>query len=287
MTVGVVTLVGIDLNPQDLFDGAVTGLVYGFLAIGVILLYRASGIVNFAYGAIGSLAAVLVAKLCLDWGWPYAPAFLVGVAASALISGAIEMTVVRRLFDAARITLFVATIGVAQLVLVLVINVPRVEGFGAAFPTPFTGTWQLSGGITLYASQVVALVVIPLVAVGLGWFLNRSIWGIAITATAANPDASRLAGLSPRRVSTLVWVLVGALAGLTSVLAAPLRSTPVSNLAPTGGVQLLVIALAVALLARMRSMLVAVVAGVAGYLLHLFARLKDQLVEVQGDEPPP
>ena len=107
-------MLGIDLNPQDLFDGAVTGLVYGFLAIGVILLYRASGIVNFAYGAIGSLAAVLVAKMVIDWSWPYVPALVVGVAASAAVAGAIEMTVVRRLFDSARITLFVATIGVAQ-----------------------------------------------------------------------------------------------------------------------------------------------------------------------------
>src|SRR4029077_2573426 len=143
-------------------------------------------------------------------------------------------------------------------VTVLVINVPRVEGFGAAFPTPLSGSWQLGGNITLYAPQVVALVVIPLVALALGWFLNRTTWGIAITATAANPDASRLAGLSPRRVSTLVWVLAGALAGLTTVLAAPLRSTPVANLAQASGIQILVIALAVALIARMRSMLVAV-----------------------------
>ena len=113
-----------------------------------------------------------------------------------LVAGAIEMTVVRRLFDSARITLFVATIGAAQLVTVLVINVPFAEGFGAAFPTPFRGTWQLGGDITVHAPQVMALVAIPLVALGLGWFLNRTIWGIAITATAANPDASRLAGLS-------------------------------------------------------------------------------------------
>ncbi|MET0904182.1 MAG: branched-chain amino acid ABC transporter permease, partial [Acidimicrobiales bacterium] len=260
---GVVTLLGIDFNPQDVFDGAVTGLVYGFLAIGVILLYRASGIVNFAYGATGSLAAVLVAKMVLDWSWSYGPALAVGVAASAAVAGAIEMSVVRRLFTSPRITLFVATIGAAQVVTVLVINVPRVDRFGAAFPTPVTGTWQLSDQITVHASQVMALVAIPVLALGLGWFLNRTIWGIAITATAANPDASRLAGLSPRRVSTLVWVLAGSLAGITTVLAAPLRATPVSSLAQASGIQLLVIALAVALLARMRSMTVAVVAGVA------------------------
>ena len=254
---------GVDLNPQDLFDGAVTGLVYGFLAIGVILLYRASGVVNFAYGATGTLAAVLVAKMVIDWDWPYVPALAVGVAASAAVAGAIEMTVVRRLFDSARITLFVATIGAAQLVTVLSINVPRVEGIGTAFPTPFGGTWQLGGRLTVHAPQVMALVAIPLVALGLGWFLNRTIWGIAITATAANPDASRLAGLSTRRVSTLVWVLAGALAGVTTVLAVPLRATPVNNLAQGSGIQLLVIALAVALLARMRSLLLAVVAGVA------------------------
>lgn len=109
----VITLAGIDLNPQDLFDGAVTGLIYGFLAIGIILVYRASGVVNFAYGATGSLAAVLVAKMVIDWNWPYVPALAVGVAASALAACAIEMTVVRRLFDSARITLFVATIGAA------------------------------------------------------------------------------------------------------------------------------------------------------------------------------
>jgi ABC-type branched-subunit amino acid transport system ATPase component/ABC-type branched-subunit amino acid transport system permease subunit len=260
--VGVVTVLGIDFNPQDVFDGAVTGLVYGFLAIGVILLYRASGIVNFAYGAIGSLAAVLVAKMCIDWNWPYVPAFLVGISASALVSCAIEMTVVRRLFDSARITLFVATIGVSQVVTVMVINVPRVDSFGATFPTPFAGRWSMGDNLVLYAPQVAALIVIPLVALSLAWFLNRTIWGIAITATAANPDASRLAGLSPRKMSTLVWVLAGGLAGITTVLAAPLRSTPVSNLAQGSGIQILVIALAVALIARMRSASVAVAVGV-------------------------
>ncbi len=131
---GVVTLLGVDFNPQDLFDGAVTGLVYGFLAIGVILLYRASGVVNFAYGAIGTLAAVLVAKMVIDWNWPYVPALLVGVAASAAVAGAIEMTVVRRLFDSARITLFVATIGAAQLVTVLVDQ--RAPRRGRRHPVP-------------------------------------------------------------------------------------------------------------------------------------------------------
>ena len=228
----VVTVLGVDLNPQDLFDGAVTGLVYGFLAIGVILLYRASGIVNFAYGAIGSLAAVLVAKMVIDWNWPYVPALVVGVAASAAVAGAIEMTVVRRLFDSARITLFVATIGVAQLVTVLVDQ--RAPRRGRRRRVPDAVQRHLAARRRHHGAR----------AAGrgarrrsrwwrsaLGWFLNRTIWGIAITATAANPDASRLAGLSTRQVSTLVWVLAGALAGVTTVLAAPLRSTPVTNLA--------------------------------------------------------
>ena len=145
MTVlGLVTALGIDLNAQDLFDGAVTGLVYGFLAIGVILLYRASGIVNFAYGAIGSLAAVLVAKMCIDWNWPYLPALLVGVAASSAVSCAIEMTVVRRLFDAARSRCSwprsACAVGDGA-----VINVPRADGVTATFPTLFSGSWQLAG----------------------------------------------------------------------------------------------------------------------------------------------
>ncbi len=252
----------VSANPQIIFDGVVTGLVYGFLAIGLILVYRASGIVNFAYGAIGSLAAVLVAKMVLDWNWPFVPALAVGVAASAAVSAAIEMTVVRRLSTSARVTLFVATIGAAQVVMVMVINVPRVSGVGQRFPSGLTGRWQV-GDVTVQGAQLLALIVTPVVALSLAWFLKRSIWGIAITAAASNPDATRLAGLSTRRVSTLVWVLAGALTGLTSVLAAPLRSTPVSTIAQGSGIQLLVIALAVALLARMTSLVLAVVAGVA------------------------
>ena len=133
--VGVVTLLGVDFNPQDLFDGAVTGLVYGFLAIGVILLYRASGDRQLrlrrhrvprrgARGQDGHRLELAVRPRARSSGWR----------PRRRSPGAIEMTVVRRLFDSARITLFVATIGVAQLVTVLVINVPRVEGFGAAVP---------------------------------------------------------------------------------------------------------------------------------------------------------
>jgi ABC-type branched-subunit amino acid transport system ATPase component/ABC-type branched-subunit amino acid transport system permease subunit len=253
--------VSISITSQVVFDGAVTGLIYGFLAIGLILVYRASGIVNFAYGAIGSLAAVLVAKMALDWNWPLVPAVAVGVAASALTSAAIEMTVVRRLAKASRVTLFVATIGAAQVVMVMVINVPSVEGLSRPFPAALSGSWQV-GGITIQGAQLVALVVTPVLALGLAWFLKRSLWGIAITAMASNEDATRLAGLSTRRVSTLVWLLAGGLTGLTAVLAAPLRSTPVEGLAQGSGVQLLVIALAVALLARMSSLTMAVAAGV-------------------------
>ena len=174
------------------------------------------------------------------------------------------MTVVRRLFDSARITLFVATIGVAQLVTVLVINVPRVEGFGAAFPTPFTGTWQLGGAITVHGPQVVALVVDPAGRrSALGWFLNRTIWGIAITADRGQPRRQP-PGRAEHRGRCRRWCGCSPARSPASPPCSPRRCARrrSANLAQSSGIQLLVIALAVALLARMRSMLVAVVAGV-------------------------
>ena len=121
---------------QVLFNGVMLGLTYGVFGAGIVLIYRSTRVINFAYGEIGALAAVVFAKAVLDWGWNYVVSILVVSAGAALLSACVELTVVRRLFDAPRVILFVATLGVAQLVLLLRFVFPQRESFGL-YPREF------------------------------------------------------------------------------------------------------------------------------------------------------
>jgi ABC-type branched-subunit amino acid transport system ATPase component/ABC-type branched-subunit amino acid transport system permease subunit len=252
-------LFGLDWPDQVLFTGAVTGLAYGVMAVGVILVFRSSHVINFAVAAMGAFAAALLARLVVNWGVDYWFALPLGIAAGALIGAAIELTVVRRLFSAPRVILLIATVGVAQLLQFGQYLLPQPE-FVTEFPTPFHFTW-VWGDLIVQSQHLVVIVLIPVMTGALAFFLNRTRYGTAIRASAANPDAARLSGISIRRMSTIVWVLAGTLSAVATIAVAPL-TTANSGDVFTFGPGLLLRVLAAALIARMTSMTVGLLAGV-------------------------
>ena len=164
-----------------------------------------------------------------------------------------------RLFRAPRVVLLVATIGAAQLLLFLQFVLPDIAAY-SAFPTAFTRQWTV-GDLVIRADHAVALTVFPALVLALAWFLNRTRYGIAVRAAADNPDAARLAGISVKRMSTIVWAMAGALAAVVTILSAPLAG---ANVASTGelGPGILLRTLAAAVIASMASMPVALAAAV-------------------------
>ena len=92
-----------------------------------MLVYRCTGILNFAQGEIGAFGVALFALFHVQYGVPYWLAFAFAVVATALIGMVIELTVVRRLFDSPRLVLLIATVGVAQLLLFLRISLPNID----------------------------------------------------------------------------------------------------------------------------------------------------------------
>src|SRR5256885_11335998 len=98
-----------------IFKGVIGGLITSLIAMGIVLVYRSSRVINFAVGDIGVPAAALLAIMVAKSHWPYWPA-LIGVVLVGTVTGAvIELTVIRRLFHAPRVIVLVATIGVAEL----------------------------------------------------------------------------------------------------------------------------------------------------------------------------
>jgi ABC-type branched-subunit amino acid transport system ATPase component/ABC-type branched-subunit amino acid transport system permease subunit len=243
--------------------GVVTGLQYGLLGLGIVLVFKANRFVNFTHGQLGILAAAFLAKAVLVWDLPYWVAVPIALAFAGLTGAVVERIVVQRLFNASRLVLVLATIGVSQLLLVGTLKGPLHVDAGVlvqeGYPSPFNLTWRV-GQIVLIGSQVLTLVVAPLLAIALALFFARTSTGKAIRAAASNPDAARLAGISVRRVSLIAWVAAGVLSGLTAILLAPSQPTiDVSALGPG----LLFRGLAAALAGGLTSLPIAFGAGVA------------------------
>ena len=194
---------------QILFNGLALGLGYAVIAAGIVLIFRSSGIINFAQAAMGAFGVASFVVLFQTYDLPYPIAAVLGVAGAAALGVGTELLVVRRLFNSSRVVLLIATVGVAQLIALLILEVlPDVQG--GAIPVAFDAAWaeiHVTDSLVIGSRQTSLIVLIAPVLVWLAWFLNRTRTGLHIRAVADNPENARLIGVSPRRVSTLVWGL--------------------------------------------------------------------------------
>jgi ABC-type branched-subunit amino acid transport system ATPase component/ABC-type branched-subunit amino acid transport system permease subunit len=265
----VITLHGWQISQQMLLNGIVQGLAYAVLGAGIVLVYRASGVVNFAVAAFGTTAlafmAVLLGGGVANWHPPFWLAFVLATIAAALAGSLAEWAVIRRLADAPRLVVLVATIGIAQVLLLVALVLPDVLE-GGFFPPLLDWTWTASPELVVQGREWSVLVVIPALVLLLGAFLTRTRAGLMVRASASNADKARLVGIRVFRSANVVWAISAALAAVAAVALAPVRGVSLAGAAVAGGVlsyQLLLRALVVALLARMRSIPTTLVAGIA------------------------
>ncbi|TMM17435.1 MAG: ATP-binding cassette domain-containing protein [Actinobacteria bacterium] len=247
-----------------LLYGLVTGSTYSLTAIGLILVYRANRIINFALAEIGVFGAVLFENLIRASGWPWPAALVVGVAAAGAAGLVLELALARRFFDSSRLVLSVATIGMAQLVAFGEYAVARAfsgQPASAGLHTPLSDLHFQITGVVFNGNTVLLIAVVPLVALALGAFLRRTDLGVATRASAENTERAALLGIPVRRLATVAWVVAALLAGLATVLRSPVVG--VVSGSTLQGPTLLLGALTVAVLARFENIRVAVVAGLA------------------------
>ena len=258
-----IELLGITVGQQSLVLGLVTGLTYAAFAAGFVLIYRSTGVLNFAHGEVGAFGVALFVLLLAQYGLNWWLSFVLALAACAAIGMAIELIVIRRLFTSPRLVVLIATIGVGQIVLFAKFNLPNVVAPGPISP-PFTAVWTPTDHIRLQARELIVLAVIPVLIAALAWFIARTRFGLAVRASASNPDTARVYGTSPRRTSTIVWTISGAFAAATAIFLAPLQGIN-SAQAGTAAIAepLLLRVLVVSLLARMRSLPGTLAGGVA------------------------
>ena len=240
--------------------GAITGMTYGLLAAGLVLIYRANRVINFAQGQLGAFAASLFGIAVLKWHIHYWVAFVPTLLVAAAVGALVEVAVVRRLRNAPPVMSVVATLGVGQFLVLLAFAINGQARAGASFPQPVGMPTFRIGALVVTPAYSAMLFLSPLVVIAIGVFLKFGRNGVAIRASAVNPDAARMAGIFASRMSSLAWALAAILSAFAAILTQPTRGFTGGD---TFGPSLLLIALTGAVLARLQSLPLALVAGVA------------------------
>lgn len=248
-------------------NGGSQGTLYGLLAVGLILIYRTNKIINFAVAAVGAVPAIFAVLLVLTKGVPWIVAFPLALAGGVLFGALVDVVIIRRFREAPRLIVTVATIGVAQILAFANLYTADILGIDGLPPgnfsdkTPFGGIRFTNEFGILYGSgnNVAALVAVVACALGLGLFFKKSRLGIALRASAENADRAGLLGIPVKKVQTLAWAIAGLFGAVVIFFQASVTSVPLDG---TLGFGTLLFALAAAVVARMESIPIAVLAGV-------------------------
>lgn len=205
---------------QVALNGLVTGSLYGVLALGIVLIYRTTGVLNFAYGAIAAFCACFMFVLLTGPHLNFWLALVLTMICAAVLGVVLERAFARPVLEAPIFTKAIATLALA-LVLQTVAQAiwPQLAQI-QHFPTPFEQRALHIGGLYLSIISLLVLVVTGLLVLALTLFLTRTRLGIAMRAMADNQSAARLMGVPVARMYMLIWALAAVIAALTGVLLA-------------------------------------------------------------------
>ncbi|MBA3282771.1 MAG: ABC transporter permease, partial [Acidimicrobiia bacterium] len=243
--------------------GLVTGLLTALLALGLALVYRANRILNFAQGDLGTVPTTIAVGLISVAGLPYVVGASVGLLAAVVLGAVVELVIIRRFARAPRLLLTVATIGLSQLLIVCGVLLPRLWGkdifADQRIPDPFGAQIEL-GSQTFGGSEILAVVLAPLLLVALAGFLRGTDVGVAVRASAESSDRAALLGIPVRRLQTVVWAVAATLSFVAVFLHASIFGVSSAGaLSP----QVLVFALGALVLGRLEHLPAITAAAVA------------------------
>ena len=256
------------LFAQTLVFGIVQGATIALLGAGIVAVHRGTRVVNFAHGAMATVATYVFATL-LDRALAVWLAALVAALFGGALGVAVDALVMRPLHDRPALTRTVASLGVLYALQGLVLTL--WGGTGRSVPPLFAAGGFTVGGLVVSWSQVGVVATALLLAAGLGVFYARTRLGVAIRAVADEPESAELSGIHVERVRAVSWAIGGMTGAVAGVLLAPTLGLDSYTLT------LLVIAgLAAALTGRLESLALALAGGLGIGILTALARTYTQ-----------
>jgi sulfate-transporting ATPase len=236
--------------------GLAAGALYVLFGLGLVIIHRGSGVVNFAHGAVGMVGTFLAWRLHEGLGVSYWVALIAGVVLSGVLGLLIHFLIMRPLHGAALLTRLIATLAVVTVLQEGMAKIYDGPSIVVASGLPVEPVTIL--GATVGLDRVIILVAVLVLVAALAALYRYTQFGRATAAATENRRALAGLGWSPDRIAAANWFLGSALAGLAGILLAP-----ITNLSVTGYTLLVVPALAAAVVGRLVSFPLTLLGGLA------------------------
>ena len=258
--------------------GASLGAVYSLSGVGMVVLYRATGTLNLAHGALGATSALIAWELNDQRGWPVAAAVVVGLASSTVVAMLYAAVVARRLNETPPMTQAAATLGLTLAILGALnwrwADIPR----RLRLPSD---TWGFEViGVRVTGTRLVAVALALAITGGVATLLQRTRLGLQMRALADDRHVSGQIGVPVGRVTVWAWLVAGVVAGLTGLLLGNLSRLDAPFLT-----FLVIPALAAAVCGKLRSLAGTVAAGIVMGLLEAVATPIDGISDYRAVMP--
>jgi branched-chain amino acid transport system permease protein len=204
-------------------NGLANGAILAMVALGFVLIYKATEVVNFAQGQFLVIGAFMVFNATETWGLPWPAALVVGMATGVLLGVVIERLILRPLVGESTLSVIMVTIGLASALFAIVLLVWGTEPRPRPEFVPHSSV-QLPFDVNVSADRIVAVVVAAVVLAAVGLFFQKSRHGVAMRAVADDQQAAMVQGISVNRIFAMAWGLAGASAVIGGVLLASISS---------------------------------------------------------------
>lgn len=209
-----------------LFSGVTDGAIIALAAIGLLVLYKATGIINFAHGDLITLGAFVTVWLVTDHGWPYLPGILVMLVLMSLAGVAMERVAVAPLRGRSVHVVVIATLGLALAIRTVIANWQGNDP--KRLESPVQGSATSLFGASINHHRFLIVIVSSGCLIAALWFFARTRFGRQLRALASDRDMARMSGIRASALSMGSFAAAAGLAGLCGALLAPLSSAELS-----------------------------------------------------------
>ncbi|MFN3219335.1 MAG: branched-chain amino acid ABC transporter permease [Acidimicrobiales bacterium] len=247
-------------------DGLSNGATYAAIALALVLIYKATTLINFAQGELAMLGGFVVFVLGVEQGLPAWVAVIIAMMLTAALAAGIERTLIRPFDPADHLPLVIITLGLFLMVNAIAVVIWRSDPkrFPELFPSGDVFTWGTTQ-LRWYDVGVVVSVVVLVIA--LEALLNRTKVGLAFRAVSSNLESSRLVGIKVGQTLMFGWALAAAVGTLAASL---FVASPLRQLEPTYMLRVLIFSTAAAALGGLDSIRGALFGGLIMGLLQAF-----------------
>jgi branched-chain amino acid transport system permease protein len=250
---------------QLVVSGIVVGSIYALSALGFVLIYKSSKVLNLAHGQLIATGAFITYALTVWVGVPIVISFLASMVLTFFLAMSVERVFLRRLIGEPIISVIMVTIGLMSILDGLIYLTPfGTENF--SFPEFLPNTPITVGGVSISWTQLVGVILTFIMIGAFSWFFKRSTSGISMRAVSDDQMASMSIGISVPRVFGLAWATAGLSAAAAGAIIGNITGLNFETLHAYG-----IVVFPVVILGGLDSILGAVVAGVIMGLIQQFA----------------